>query len=110
MKRPSWSTLAWVTIVLVLVGIEIGQLVGLVSFEDIIANFFVFVFSLVVIAILAVIGAVFIGMVITHRILAGKEFSPFEGEMMKMAEDVRFIRERLEAMEGAEAGQKKGDD
>ncbi|MEM2900574.1 MAG: hypothetical protein QXT63_07255 [Thermoplasmata archaeon] len=63
------------------------------------ANFFVFVLLIVTIATLAIIGATFLGIVISHRILSQKGFTPFEEEMLKMREDVKEIKEKLALLE-----------
>lgn len=71
-------------------------LTGVISFQDIFTRFIVFVFSLVIISILAIIGAVFIGMFISHRIFSSREFTTFEEEMLKMKSDVNELKEMVE--------------
>ena len=86
----------WAAIVIVLVTVELAQLMGWISFDNIVANFFIFVFSLVTIFILAVIGAIFVGMFITHRVLSTQSFTPFEEEMLKMRRDITEVKMLLE--------------
>ena len=97
MKLSRW-TLLWLLIVGVLVAIWIGILAGFITPGNVITFFFVFVIALVVIAFLAIVGAVFLGMVISHRIMSGQAFTPFEEEMLKMRQEVRELRERLEVI------------
>ena len=98
MRISKW-TLAWLVLVLVLVVVWGSMLAGLIRLADIVLNFFLIIFSLVVIAILAIIGAVFVGIFVSHRILSAQGFTPFEREMLEMREDVKRIRERLDTIE-----------
>jgi len=103
--RISKWTLAWLSVVLILVIIWGSMLAGLIRLADIVLNFFLIIFSLVVIAILAIIGAVFVGIFVSHRILSAQGFTPFEREMLEMREDVKKIRERLDLIEQKLVGQ-----
>jgi uncharacterized membrane protein (UPF0182 family) len=53
----------------------------------------------VVVIVLALIGAIFVGMYLAHRILSIGGFTPFERAMLKMREDVKKINERLGIIE-----------
>ncbi len=96
--RVSRWTLLWLLVVGVLVVIWVGVLLGWITPGNLVTSFLGFVFALVVIAILAIIGAVFLGMVISHRIMSGAAFTPFEEEMLKMRQEVRDLNERLDAI------------
>lgn len=48
--------------------------------------------------ILALIGAIFVGMLLSHKILSSGTFTPFEEEMLKMRQDISAINEKLEAL------------
>jgi hypothetical protein len=50
------------------------------------------------IIVLALIGAIFVGMMLSHRILSIGAFTPFEEEMLKMREDIRAINEKLDSV------------
>jgi len=63
---------------------------------DLVGSFFTFVFALLVISILSMIGAVFVGIFVSHRILSAKGFTPFEQEMLRMRQEVRDLSERVE--------------
>ncbi len=97
MKLSRW-TLLWLLVVGVLVAIWVGVLAGWITPGNLVTSFLGFVFALVVIAILAIIGAVFLGMVISHRIMSGAAFTPFEEEMLKMRQEVRDLHDRLDAI------------
>ena len=83
-------------IVIILVVVLVAQMTGVVTFGDIIANFFLFLVVLVIIAILAVIGAMFVGVFVSHRIFSVKAFTPFEEEMLRMREEVTDIKEAVQ--------------
>ncbi len=97
MRISRW-TFVWLLLVIVLVGIWVGVYIGWITPGNLVTSFLGFVFALVVIAILAIIGAVFLGMVISHRIMSGQGFTPFEEEMLKMRQEVRDLRDRLDAI------------
>jgi hypothetical protein len=52
--------------------------------------------------VLGVIGGAFVGMLLAHRMLGNREFSPFEQNVLRALEDVRERLERLEKREGLE--------
>lgn len=95
MRISRW-TLFWILVVGVLVAIEIGILTGTINTNDPIASFFTFLFALVVISILSIVGAVFVGMFVSHRILSTEDFTPFEQEMLRMRQEIRELGDRME--------------
>ena len=94
MRLSRW-TLLWILVVGVLVAIEIGVVTGAISTNNLIGSFLLVVFALVVISVLSIIGAVFVGMFVSHRILSGKGFTPFEQEMLRMRQEIRELNERV---------------
>ena len=63
----------------------------------------------IVLIVLALIGAIFIGMLLSHRILSIGGFTPFEEEMLKMREEIKAINEKLEKLVGEEnKGEEEG--
>lgn len=72
---------------------------GWITIEYILLNFIGFISQLVIIFMLAVLGAVFLGMFISHRILSAKGFTPFERAMLEMREDINQINEKLDNLE-----------
>ena len=97
MKVSRW-TLLWLLIVGVLVAIWLAVYTGYLTPGDIVGNIITLVFALVVISVLAIIGAVFLGIVISHRIMSGQGFTPFEEEMLKMRQEVRDLHDRMDAL------------
>jgi len=108
-KISKW-TLLWLTTVIILTVVLGAQVTGVITFGDIIANFFLFLVVLVVIAILAIIGAMFVGVFVSHRIFSVKAFTPFEEEMLRMREEVAEIREVIERIDGQLGGSGKEKD
>jgi hypothetical protein len=88
----------WLLIVGVLIAIWVSILTGTLNAGDLVGSFLGFVFALVVIAILAIVGAVFIGMFVSHRIMSTKGFTPFEQEMLKMRQEVRDLQDRVDSI------------
>jgi len=96
--RLSKYTIVWLVIVVILGAILAGQLLGLISIESALTNFYIFMTALLAITILAIIGAVFLGIFISHRIFSGREFTPFEKEMLSMKEDIDYLKTKLDEL------------
>lgn len=91
--RRRWIVL-WVLLVGILGAVEIGVILGLIS-PDPIGSIFTVLLALTIISILSIIGAVFVGIFASHRILSPPGFTPFEQEMLRMREDLRELQERV---------------
>lgn len=63
-------------------------------------NFAVFIVSQVAgaltLLVFGVIGGAFVGMVLAHRILANREFTPYERTVLERLEEIRVRLEELE--------------
>ena len=97
MKVSRW-TLLWLLIVATLIAIELAIVFGYVNPYDVVTFFFIMVSALIVISVLAIIGATFLGIYISHRILSSRDFTPFEQEMMRMADEVKRLTEKVDAI------------
>ena len=86
----------WLGIVAVLVAIEIGVLTGFITPAGLISQFLTLIVGLVVISVFAFVGAIFLAIFVSHRILSGKGFTPFEQEMLRMRQDLRELNDRTE--------------
>src|SRR5438128_7837101 len=95
MRISRW-TILWLGIVAVLVAVEIGVLTGFITPAGLISSFLTVIVGLVIISVFAFIGAIFLGMFVSHRILSGKGFTPFEQEMLRMRQDLRELNDRIE--------------
>ncbi len=93
----------WTAVILVLVVVELAEITRLFTLpiQSAFGNIVGFVFSLVFTTILALIGALFIGIYISQRMQASVGFSPFEEEMLKMAADVKRLRADVEELKAA---------
>lgn len=87
----------WIAVIVILATFEILQLTGIVKLAQIVANFYLFMFSLVIVSVLAIIGAIFLGITLAHRMLDSKEFTPFEEEMLSMKEQINRIESILDS-------------
>src|SRR5438309_11357755 len=97
MRFSRWMIL-WLGIVAVLVAIEIGVLTGFITPAGLISQFLTLIVGLVVISVFAFVGAIFLGIFVSHRILSGKGFTPFEQEMLRMRQEIRDLTGRLDAI------------
>ncbi len=98
--RLNWWTVLWIIVVASLLLVFVLQITGVLTLADLAANPVLFLVAFVIVAVLSAVGAMFIGVFVTHRIFASSEFTPFEREMLHMREEVREIRERLEEISG----------
>lgn len=103
MKISRW-TLLWLLVVGLLISIELAIVVGAVNPYDVVTFFFIMVSALIVIAVLAIIGATFLGIYISHRILSTQDFSPFEQEMFRMADEVKRLSQKVDEISRAVKG------
>jgi hypothetical protein len=69
---------------------------GILDIQDIFLYMMSGIVGWSVIVILALIGAIFVGMMLSHRILTIGAFTPFEEEMLKMREDIKSINTKLD--------------
>jgi uncharacterized membrane protein len=99
MKKLPTSLVIAIGVVVIVGFVSIGVITGFLPVHDIFTQFLAFVFGLVVISILAIIGAIFLGMFISHRAFSAREFTTFEEEMLKMKRDVEDIKEKLDTLE-----------
>jgi hypothetical protein len=98
--RRRWAAL-WAAFVLALIVIELFIVTVVI---DPLTNFYFVILAFTAIGILAIIGAVFIGIFITTRILSSREFTPFEKEMLAMREDVKTLSAKVEQLIGEPDG------
>lgn len=97
MRITRW-TLLWLLVIGVLISVEIGVVTGRITAGDLIGSFLGFLVALMVVSVLSIVGAVFVGIFVSHRILSTKGFTPFEQEMLRMRQEVRDLSERLDAI------------
>jgi hypothetical protein len=104
--RISRWTLLWILIVGVLLAVEVSLITGAFGPNPTL-SIFGLIYAITFVAFLSIIGAVFVGMVVSHRILSVKGFTPFEQEMLRMRQEVRELNERVAEI-GARLGMTHG--
>jgi uncharacterized membrane protein (DUF106 family) len=99
--RPSRVVLiAWSLLVILLLIVEFAEITHLftIPVESAIGDPLVFVLALVFTTIVALVGAIFIGIYISARILSPSGFTPFEEEMLRMRTDLRDVKSAVEEL------------
>ena len=102
--RPSRvALLGWGVLILALLIVEIAEITHLFTLpiQSAIESPLALVFALVFTTILALVGAVFIGIYTSARILSTSGFTPFEEEMLQMRSDVRELKATVDRLESA---------
>ena len=95
--KPSGAILFWTGAIALLLIVEVAELTHLFTLpvESVIGNLVSFIFALVFTTILALVGALFIGIYISQRLQSPGGFTLFEEEMLKMRSDVKRITDEL---------------
>ncbi len=103
MKSPRVVLAIWVAVILVLVIVEVAEVTHFftVPIASALGDPVELVLSLVFTTVLALVGAIFIGIYISHRILSPSGFSPFEEEMLRMRADLRDVKQSVEEIRRA---------
>jgi len=98
-RVPRW-TLFWIGVIAILVLVEFAEITRLFTLPLSIAYLSpaTFVFSLVLITLLALVGAVFVGFYLSSQIYSARSFTPFEQEMLRMRQDVTELRKELSGL------------
>jgi hypothetical protein len=94
--------LFWVVVIGLLLFVEAAELTHLftIPVQSAVGNLVSFVFALVFTTILALVGAVFIGIYISQRLQSPRGFSPFEEEMLHMRAEVRDLTREVSQLRG----------
>lgn len=97
-RRP--FLILWIAIVAILLVVEIAEVTQLFTLplDSIVGNPIAFVFALTFTTLLALVGAIFIGLYIAQRYLTGSDFTPFEVEMLKMRDQLKELQKSVDAL------------
>lgn len=95
-KTP-FSFILWIML-FVIIALFVSLLTGIIEITDVFFYLMGAIIGWTALIILALIGAIFIGMLISHRILSIGAFTPFEEEMIKMSEDIKAINQKLDSL------------
>jgi len=104
--RPSRVVLfLWLALIVVLLIVEIAELTHFFTLpvESVIGDPLAFVFAIVFTTILALVGAIFIGIYFAQRVLSPSGFTPFEEEMLKMRRDLAEVKASVAQLAEARA-------
>ncbi len=99
--RPSRIvTLLWLTLIAVLLVVEVLEVshVFRLPVADWIGDPLALIFALVLVTILALVGAIFVGIYFTQRVLSPSGFTPFEEEMLRMRRDVSELKSTVDRL------------
>ena len=104
MKVARGVTIVWVIVIVSLLLLEVAELTHFFTLpvEAALADPLTFIFSLVFTSIVSIVGAIFIGIYISQRLLSETGFTPFEEEMLRMRSDLRDIRAAVVEMQRAQ--------
>jgi hypothetical protein len=104
MRASRWGIVLWSILIVILLVVEVAEITHLFTLpiQLAIGDPLAFVFALVFTTILALVGAVYIGIYISARLLRTQGFTPFEEEMLKMRGDIRDVRAMVEEMQRAD--------
>lgn len=105
MKRPPVAYLATMSAILLVATLSALVSFGIPPFDSLQVFLLGQVASLFTLLVLGVFGGAAVGMLLAHRILANRDFTPFERSVMESLAD---IQERLEKVEARIAEQERG--
>ena len=97
MKASRVALLLWGALIVILLLVEIAEITHTFTLPiaSAIGDPLAFVFALVFTTILAMVGAIFIGVYVSQRMQYPSGFTPFEEEMLRMRSDVRELKSEI---------------
>jgi len=101
--RAGRAILFWVVVIALLLFVEVAEITHLFTLpvQSAVGNLLSFIFALVFTTILALVGAIFIGIYLSQRFQSRGGFTAFEEEMLKMRADVAKLREDMDELTSA---------
>jgi len=99
-------TVLWSVVIVALVVLELAEVTHLFTFpiSAVLADPVTLVVSLVFTTIVAIIGAIFVGIYMSTRLLGPRAFTPFEEEMLRMRADLQEVRHAVEELRDGRPG------
>ena len=101
--KGNWvAILLWVVLIIILLIVEIAEIthVFTLSVSQAFSDPLALLIALVFTTILAMVGAIFIGIYVSHRLLSPTGFTPFEEEMLRMRADLREVKRDVADVRG----------
>jgi hypothetical protein len=104
-KPSTWVLIFWSALIVVLLLVELAEITHrfTLPIQSAIGDPLAFVFALVFTTIFALVGAIFLGIYVSARILRGGGFTPFEEEMLRMRVDLRDLKASVAEIRAAQA-------
>lgn len=98
MKASTTATLLWSALIVGLVIVEFAEITHVFTLpvSAALGDPYTLLVALVFTTVLAVFGAIFIGVYVSARVLRRQGFSSFEEEVLRMRADVRDIKAAVE--------------
>jgi hypothetical protein len=94
MKANRISVVLWFSLIFILLIVEVAEIthVFTVPIQNVLGDPLAIVVALIFTTVVALVGAIFIGVYLSHRILSPTGFTPFEEEMLRMRADVQQVK------------------
>lgn len=94
MKGSRVALLLWILLIVVLLVVELAEITHdfTLPIQNAEADPLALVIALVFTTLLALVGAIFIGVFLSARLLSPTGFTPFEEEMLRMRADLREVK------------------
>jgi len=95
----------WLALIFVLLVVEVAEItrVFTVPIQNILSDPLAIVVALIFTTLVALVGAIFIGVFVSHRIMNPTGFTPFEEEMLRMRSDLQEIKRDIADLHGDRA-------
>lgn len=102
MRASRIAILLWVALIIILLVVEIAEITHVFTLPvtNALSDPLAFVIALVFTTIVALVGAIFIGVYVSHRLLSPTGFTAFEEEMLRMRSDLREVKRDLAELRG----------
>lgn len=102
MRASRVAILLWVALIAALLVIEVAEITHVFTLpvQTALTDPLAFVIALVFTTIIALVGAIFIGIYVSHRLLSPTGFTPFEEEMLRMRADLREVKLHVAELRG----------
>jgi hypothetical protein len=96
------AVLLWIALIVLLLVVELAEITHVFTLpvQSAIADPLAFVIALVFTTLLALVGAIFIGVYLSHRLLSPTGFTPFEEEMLRMRSDLQTVKRDVAELRG----------
>jgi len=100
--RPSRAVIVfWSALITILLLVELAEITRsyTLPIQTALGDPLAVVIALLFTSLLALVGAIFIGIWVSHRLWSPTSFTPFEEEMLRMRAEVRDLKRSFDAAE-----------